>query len=134
MNELAASDDVASRHTLELYCHRCDDGDLAGVVDLFVPDGIFIFGEKVAQGASALGAFFRASQGRPEQRGKHVTINSVIAPATGGVRSVSDFLFLRLTENRLTPAMAGRYHDTLVRIDDHWRIARRDAVLMKRPA
>ncbi len=133
VSALAPSDDAAIRSTLALYCHRCDDGDIAGVVDLFIPDGIFTFGRTVARGSSALAEFFHASQGRPEQRGKHLTVNSVMEPGTGVVRVVSDFLFLRLDENRIIPAMAGRYDDTLVRTAGRWQIARRDAVLMKRP-
>jgi hypothetical protein len=164
MNDFAFSDERAVRDTLALYCHRCDDGDIAGVVALFTPEGAFTFNGRTTRGSGPLYAFFRAAQGRPEQRGKHLTVNSVIevieviegvevvegleglevADVTDGtdvadsgegqVRVVSDFVFLLPAKDRLVATMAGRYHDRFVKLDGRWRIARRDVVLTPRAA
>src|SRR5688572_3186831 len=47
-DEVAA--ELAIRRVLAAYCHRCDDGDLDGVVDLFAADGVFASGAAVARG------------------------------------------------------------------------------------
>jgi ketosteroid isomerase-like protein len=131
--DLALVDDLAVRATLSRYCHRCDDGDVAGVVALFTPDGVFSFRQDY-QGSAALAEFFQSSQGRPEQRGRHLTVNTVVEPDGDGARAVSDFLFFVLGDSGPVPAILGRYHDTLVRLDGRWRIARREVLIAEKPA
>ncbi|ABW12147.1 conserved hypothetical protein [Parafrankia sp. EAN1pec] len=133
MRDSALLDELAVQATLAHYCHRCDDGDLAGVVALFTPDGVFSFDGRTARGSQALLEFFQSSQGRPDQRGKHLTVNTVVRPDGDVARSVSDFVFLRAGAEGLVPAIVGRYHDELVRLDGEWRIARREALSMEQP-
>ncbi|UGQ11941.1 nuclear transport factor 2 family protein [Yinghuangia sp. ASG 101] len=98
---------------------------LRGVAALFTPDAVYAYGDRVARGPSELVAFLDDSQGRPEQRGKHLTVNCVVEPDDDHVRAVSDFVFLRHDERGLVPAVAGRYRDRLVRTDGLWLIAER---------
>jgi hypothetical protein len=134
VTDLAIEDQFAVRATLARYCHRCDDGDLTGVVALFTPDGVFVHGGRTARGAAELLDFFRHTQSRPSQRGKHVTVNAVLEPGVNGlVRVVADFVFLRFAGDRLVPAIVGRYHDEVVRVAGAWRIARREVHTLEKP-
>ncbi|OHV32858.1 DUF4440 domain-containing protein [Pseudofrankia sp. EUN1h] len=131
---LAIEDQFAVRATLARYCHRCDDGDLAGVVALFTADGVLVHGDRTARGTAQLLGFFQSAQSNPRQRGKHVTVNAVLEPGGGGlVRVIADFVFLRFAGERLVPAITGRYHDEIVRADGAWRFARREVHTLERP-
>jgi hypothetical protein len=133
-DEVAA--DLAIRRVLAAYCHRCDDGELDAVVDLFTADGVFASGAAVAHGHDAIRDFFLERQGRPEQRGRHLTVNSAVDVDVDGAhaRVVSDFVFLRHVDGVAVPAIVGRYHDDLVRLDGAWRFARRDVHAWTGPA
>ncbi|MCK9897789.1 nuclear transport factor 2 family protein [Frankia sp. AgB32] len=134
MTEVAVQDQLAVGAVLARYCHRCDDGDFAGLVALFTADGEFAYGGQTLRGPAEMIAFFERTQGRPEQRGMHLMVNTVLEPAGADrVRSTADFVFLRYTDDRLAPAMAGRYLDDLVQVDGAWRIARREARLLDQP-
>ncbi|MDT3443200.1 MULTISPECIES: nuclear transport factor 2 family protein [unclassified Pseudofrankia] len=134
MTGLAIEDQFAVRATLARYCHRCDDGDLTGVVALFTADGVLIHGDRTARGTAELLEFFQSTQSRPSQRGKHVTVNAVLEHGGRGlVRVVADFVFLRFAGDRLVPAITGRYHDEIVRVDGAWRFARREVHTLEKP-
>ncbi|MCM3886204.1 nuclear transport factor 2 family protein [Frankia sp. R82] len=127
----AVADELAIRDTLSRYCHLLDDGKLADVVALFTPDAVFAFGAE-HRGAAELTAFFEKSQGTAEQRGRHVTVNTVVEIDGDSAVAVSDFLYFGLGSPAPEPRLIGRYTDTLARDGDRWRIARRDAVLASR--
>ncbi|ONH25374.1 nuclear transport factor 2 family protein [Pseudofrankia asymbiotica] len=134
MTDLAIEDQFAVRATLARYCHRCDDGDLTGVVALFTSDGVFVHGDRTARGEVELLELFQSTQGRPSQRGKHVTVNPVLeSDGRDLVRVAADFVFLRFAGDRLVPAITGRYRDEIVRVDGAWRIARREVHTMEKP-
>ena len=133
MDAADLADELAIRRLLAEYCHCVDDGRFDDVVALFTPDGVFAFGSLGAEGRDALRTWF-AETHPPEQRGKHLTTNTVVDLDGDRAHAVSDFAFLGLRDARLVPSVAGRYHDELRRDDDgRWRIARRDAVPMARP-
>ncbi|EFC86366.1 nuclear transport factor 2 family protein [Parafrankia sp. EUN1f] len=132
-NMAAGIDVLAVQSVLARYCHRCDDGDFAGLVDLFTPDGVFTYGDRTAHGRSELLAFFQGTQGRPGQRGKHLTFNLDVRPDGDTARSVSDYVFLRTGADGPVLRLAGRYHDELRRLDGQWRIARRDVINLEVP-
>lgn len=118
-------DELAIRRTLALYCHHVDDGRFADLVDLFAPDGSFVREQTTSTGRAELLRFFEERQGQVEQRGRHMTLNTVVDLDGDTARARSDFVFLKLVDGKPTPALAGRYHDDLARIDGDWRLARR---------
>ncbi|OHV32273.1 MULTISPECIES: nuclear transport factor 2 family protein [Pseudofrankia] len=135
MAELEVADEFAIRTVLARYCHRCDDGDVSGLLELFTADAVYTYGQAVAKGAAGLTEFFAPLRDAPQRRGKHLTVNVVAEPAgPDTATALSDFVVLQVVDGRPTPIMAGRYADTLVRSGGTWRISRRDTVLMRAPA
>ena len=132
MAELEVADEFAIRTVLARYCHRCDDGDIPGLLELLTADAVYTYGPAVAEGAAGLAEFFAPMRYAPEQRGKHLTVNVVAEPAgPDAATALSDFVVLQVVDGRPTPIMAGRYADRLVRSGGAWRISRRDTVLMR---
>ena len=125
MGDDTTRDELAILRTLADYCIRCDDGDFAGLIDLFAADGVLAYSESQARGSDALLAFYEASQGLPEQRGKHLTTNAVIDVDGDRATARSDFAFFRFVDGIFTATVGGRYHDEFVRTDGRWRFARR---------
>lgn len=133
MAELAVADELAIRTVLARYCHRCDDGDITGLVELFTDDAVYTYDGRTAEGAAGIAEFFAPMRDHPERRGKHLTVNTAVDPeGPDAATAVSDFLVLQLADGRPVPAMTGRYVDRFVRRDGGWRIARRDTVLAGR--
>lgn len=128
MERTLTADILAVQATLARYCHRLDDGDIDGVLALFTPDGVFSYLGATAHGPDELRAFFARSQGTPELRGKHLTVNVDVQVDGDTATSRADFLYLRAGETGPIPQIAGRYEDDLRRIDGEWRIARRLAL------
>jgi ketosteroid isomerase-like protein len=125
----ALHDELAIRRTLAIYCHHCDDGDFAELVDQFTPDGSFAYLGEVVTGLEHLRAWFENRQ-PPERRGKHLTTNTVIDVDGDRAHAVSDFVFLRLLDGSPSPAIAGRYRDELHCINGRWLIYRREVHVM----
>jgi len=127
----AVRDDLAIRRTLAIYCHHCDDGAFAELVDQFTPHGSFSYQGEVVTGHEHLRAWFETRQ-PPARRGKHLTTNSVIDIDGDRAHAVSDFMFLRLVDGSASPviAIAGRYRDELHRIGDRWLFDRREVQVM----
>lgn len=123
----SVADELAVLRTLAAYCHHCDDGQLAELVALFTPDACFVRGAIQVTGHAALREYFAERQGLPEQRGRHLTVNSVVDLSGGTARALSDFVYLKYVDGRLAPFLAGRYRDDFVRSDDgRWRFTRRE--------
>jgi hypothetical protein len=127
----AVVDELAIRRALAIYCHLCDDGDFAGLVDQFTPDGSFSYQGEVVSGQEQLRAWFESKQ-PPERRGKHLTTNTVVDVHGDRADAASDFVFLRLSEGSAVPeiAIAGRYRDALHRSGERWLFARREVHVM----
>ena len=118
--------ELAIRDVLAAYCHRCDDGRFAELAELFAPDGAFVRGALVIEGRAALVAYFEDRQGRPEQRGRHLTLNSEITIDGAAARALSDFVYLKLVDGKPVPFLAGRYRDDFARTPDgRWHLTRR---------
>jgi hypothetical protein len=129
----ALHDELAIRRTLAIYCHRCDDGDFAELVDQFTTDGSFAYlGEEVT-GHEQLRAWFESKQ-PPDRRGKHLTMNTVVDIDGDRAHAVSDFVFLRLVDGSPSPAVAGRYRDELHCVNGRWLIDRREVHVMSVPS
>jgi SnoaL-like domain len=123
-------DELAVKRTLAAYCHLCDDGDFAHLVELFTLDGSVAFNEEVVTGRAALMTWFASRQPR-ERRGKHLTMNTVIDIDGNRADAVSDYVFLRLVDGMITPAIAGRYRDSLRCDGTRWAIERRHIEIMR---
>jgi SnoaL-like domain len=129
----ALHNELAIARTLAVYCHRCDDGDFAELVDQFTTDGSFAYlGEEIT-GHEQLRAWFESKQ-PPDRRGKHLTMNVVVDIDGDRARAVSDFVFLRLVDGSPSPAVAGRYRDELQCVNGRWLIGRREVHLMSVPS
>lgn len=109
---------------LAVYCQRCDDGDFDSLLECFSDDATFAFEQWEATGRDQLRRWFERNQS-PDQRGKHLTTNSVIEVDGDRATARSDFVFLGRVDGRLVPLIAGRYLDDIRRIDGHWRFHRR---------
>jgi ketosteroid isomerase-like protein len=119
------ADELGVRRTIAEYCHRVDDGEFAALVDLFTPDAELVYGALTMQGSDALLQFFSERQARPEQRGRHLTLNTVVDVHDDIAHAVSDYLQLMAPDGAPVPARAGRYRDEFVRDGDRWRFRRR---------
>jgi len=126
MESSVDSDQRRIREVLAAYCHRCDDGDFTTLADLFAPEGAFVYRGEVASGRSAVERWFEAAQGRPSQRGRHLTVNTVVDLQGDRAKVLSDFLFLRCVDGTVTPAVVGRYQDDFARVGGQWLIERRE--------
>lgn len=133
MNLTGLIDDLAIRRTLAEYCHLCDAGEFEALLERFSPDGEIVYGARVARGRKELQAFFQEFQGQPERMGKHLTTNIVIDVADDRATAFSDFLFLRFQDGELAPAITGSYRDRLARVEDRWRIERREIIALAPP-
>ena len=126
MDTRQVADELAIRELLAAYCHRCDDGRFSELLDLFAPGASVVLGTATVAGHAALREFFEDRQGLPEQRGRHLTVNSVVEIDGSRARALSDFVHIKFVDGRLMPVLAGRYRDDLVRMEDgRWRFARR---------
>ena len=122
--------ELAIHRLFAAYCHRCDDGEFDALVDLFQPDGEFVVGGDVARGRAELLEFFQVRQGRPQQRGRHVTVNVLVELDGDHASAVSDFVFFHGGADTVVPRIVGRYHDDLAQVDGVWRFVRREVRTM----
>ena len=126
MAEDAVVDELAIRRILASYCQLLDDGHFGALAELFTPDGSFSYAGAAASGRDAIRAWFTSSQ-PPGRRGKHLTLNVLIVLDGDRAAVTSDYLWLRSVDGVISPGLAGRYRDTLVRENGHWLIAQRAA-------
>ena len=125
---LLMSSEEAIRRTLAEYCQTLDDGRFDEWADVFTDDVRFEVMGRVLAGIGEVRSFIEAAQG-PDDRGRHMLSEPLIDIDPGGDRAAAttDYAFV---SQRLRITSAGRYHDTLVRDDDRWRIASRDIVFL----
>jgi len=119
-----SADTDAIRNLLGRHAQLADDGDVDLRVDLYVPDGIFIMGERRSVGRDQLRAAFGATAATP-RGGKHILSNTVIEHQGSGAKVQTDFAVFRNSPEGIVPFAIGRYYDTLVKLDDGWRFAER---------
>lgn len=112
-----SGDQVQIRGLIAGYALALDAGDIDQCVNLFASDGEFEVYGKTFAGHDGIGAMFRAAA-----RGLHLTGVSRIGVDGDVATARSQVLFVRAGDFVLRPAI---YDDELVRIDGHWRFARR---------
>ena len=125
----ASSIEEKIRFTIAEYCHRTDQGDFDGWVELFTADGSFLLLGQEVVGRAALRAFIGRDQ-PPEMRGLHLVTDSAII-VKGDIAEVrSNFLFVAAGADAGVVVTGGRYLDTLVPVGDAWLFKRRETELV----
>ena len=113
------------------YAERIDDGDFAGVGELFEHATLTFegFGDAVS-GPDAIEALYARTTRRYEDgtpRTKHVMTNVIVDVDEGGDSASSRSYFTVLQavpgELALQPVIAGRYRHRYERVDGRWRVA-----------
>jgi len=112
------------------YAERIDDGDFAGVGELFAHATLTFegFGDAVS-GRDAIQALYTRSTRRYEDgtpRTKHVMTNVMVdVHDDATARSRSYFTVLQAVPGALAlqPVIAGRYRHTYELVDSGWRVA-----------
>jgi ketosteroid isomerase-like protein len=128
-----SDDEAAILRTLTDYCLDCDDARFDDLAQCFTEDAVLVAPTDVVTGRAAIAEWYEGAQGRPEQRGKHLTTNVRYELDGDRARVVSDFVWLRFARDYLVPGTTGRYVDELVRDPDRWRFQRREIQLLERP-
>lgn len=117
---------------LHRYAECIDDGDYAGVGELF-RDGTLVGpdGTPLATGAEAVTRLYERTTRLHEDgtpRTHHVTTNLVLEvdEEAGEARARSYYTVLQATPDvPLQPIVAGRYHDVFARTDGRWHFRER---------
>lgn len=119
------------------YAERIDEGDFAGVSDLFAHAEITVEGtEASTRGREAIQKLYETTTRRYEDDGtpktKHVITNLLIEVDEEGDHATcrSYFTVLQQTPKlALQPIITGRYRDGFERVDGVWRWATRHMIL-----
>lgn len=116
LEDLEAIRDLDAR-----YCRALDDGDWDTLVSLFTDDGEFV-GLSRARGHAELRSFFAGlAEAGLTAFWHHVTNLEITLDGTDGARARS-FLWQPCVQDGVTHIAAGRYTDTLRRVDGGtWR-------------
>ena len=112
-----------------------DERDVPRMVDCFTPDAnmTLVIGDEVIPlvGRDEVIGHMTEHHGIQKDQRRHVVTNVVIEPeAEAGVRQVTSYLTLLVTENgELRLQATGVYRDRFVKTDIGWRIAERHLTL-----
>ena len=112
------------------YGRHLDNRDFAAYGRLFAKDGQWVGGFGTASGGPAgVQAFMEKAMGTAPNtaRNYHLLTNFVITVNGDAATAWSRWAFVVPGPSGATIAQAGRYDDTLVREDGHWRFKRRTA-------
>jgi hypothetical protein len=120
MSLLAEKDAV--HETIANYCHYFDGAEFEKWIELFTDDGVLdVVGTRVIKGSDAFRAFVKdvhLVNGSPMM--KHCTFNEVIDVDADEATVKSYVLLIRMEDGLLSPSLAGRYEDHLVKRDGRW--------------
>jgi len=127
-------DELDVAKVLYTYAERIDQGDFAGVGDLFA-DAVITFEEspeRVVRGADEARAMYEQFTRRYPDNGtphtRHVTTNVIVEVSSDGTAATarSSFTVLQRTESlALQPVIVGRYRDELAKGAAGWRFTHR---------
>ena len=133
--QVTAAEAAGAVHAVSnlIYCYaeRIDEGDFAGVADIFARATLTFegFGDAIS-GRDAIEKLYTNTTRRYEDgtpRTKHVMTNLIVDVADDGVRasSRSYFTVLQAVPGGLSlqPVIAGRYRHTFEKVDGHWRVS-----------
>ena len=122
MNLSEAAEVESIRHTMAVYCHRIDDGDLDGWAELFTPDATLSIGRNEYCGRGAIREWAEGSLAAAPEATRHMVANVEIELERTTATAVSDFMVLSASMSVL---VAGRYDDRLQRDRNGWAFAER---------
>ena len=124
-------EDIEEIRTLLLdYGRFLDSRDLAAYSRLFAKDGEWVGGFGSAKGPADILAFMQKNLGTGPNRNNsyHILSNFEIDVKGDTATAWSRWTFIvPATDGKPVISQAGRYDDTLVREDGHWRFKRRVA-------
>jgi uncharacterized protein (TIGR02246 family) len=111
------------------YGRHLDNRDFAAYSRLFARDGEWVGGFGSVSGPANIQAFMEKAMGTGPNRAKnyHLLSNFVITVNGDTATAWSRWAFVVPGERGAVISQAGRYDDTLVREDGHWRFKRRVA-------
>lgn len=111
------------------YGRHLDNRDFAAYSRLFARDGEWVGGFGSVSGPANIQAFMEKNMGTGPNRAKnyHLLSNFVISVNGDSATAWSRWAFVVPGERGAVISQAGRYDDTLVREDGHWRFKRRVA-------
>jgi hypothetical protein len=123
----ALEDKDAIRELLAEYCFLLDSYHLKEFGQLFIEGGEWISRNGSATGPAGIEAFLRhlVPEPGPGTRRKHFTANIVIRLNGDQAEVTSNFLVVRDTSTGPAIAVAGTYHDVVVKIGANWRFKSR---------
>lgn len=113
---------------MAIYAQLLDSKRIAEWGQLFTEDAVFAVWGQTWRGRAAIEAGIGGMQ--PELPGKHVILTPVI-DLQGPDRALvwTDLSAFATTQDGISVATIGRYHDELVKQSGRWRIARRIVVM-----
>lgn len=122
---------------LYMYAERIDDGDYAGIAELFSRGRIVAEdGTPLATGAEEVKALYDASTRIYPETGtplsKHVVTNPIVEidEDAGTAACRSYYTVLQRTDSfPLQPIITGRYHDTFTKHPDGWFFTERKMIM-----
>jgi uncharacterized protein (TIGR02246 family) len=111
------------------YGRHLDNRDFAAYSHLFAKDGEWVGGFGSVAGPANIQAFMEKNMGTGPNRAKnyHLLSNFVITVNGDNATAWSRWAFVVPGERGAVISQAGRYDDTLVREDGHWKFKRRVA-------
>jgi len=111
------------------YGRHLDNRDFAAYSRLFAKDGEWVGGFGSVSGPANIQAFMEKNMGTGPNRAHnyHLLSNFVISVNGDTATAWSRWAFVVPGERGAVISQAGRYDDTLVREDGHWRLKRRVA-------
>ncbi|MFO0690273.1 MAG: nuclear transport factor 2 family protein [Myxococcota bacterium] len=128
MSDLEAHE--AIRRLMAIYAQLLDSKRLEEWGQLFTPDAVFQVWGQVWRGRDAIVAGIGGMQ--PDLPGKHVILTPVVdLNGPDRARAWTDLSAFATTDEGISIATIGRYHDELVRQDGRWRFARRVVVMAR---
>jgi uncharacterized protein (TIGR02246 family) len=118
----------AIRRLMAIYAQLIDSKRLVEWGELFTEDAVFQVWGQVFRGRAAIVAGIGGMQ--PDLPGKHIVLSPVV-DLKGPDRALAwtDLSAFSSSEDGISIATIGRYHDELVKQDGRWRIARRVVVM-----
>jgi uncharacterized protein (TIGR02246 family) len=117
------------RIVLTEYGRTLDARDFAAYSQLFAKDGEWVGGFGTVQGPAAIQAFMEKNVGTVNKTHNfHLLTNFVIEVHGDTATAWSHWSFVVPTpDNKPVAAQSGRYDDTLIRENGHWKFERRTA-------
>jgi hypothetical protein len=125
-------DELAIRRIIEDYAAFLDGRDFKGYVGLFAPDGNWTNAVGSYTGQDAIYQMLLDDvgvDGAPNRNNFHIITNERIDIDGDTAKSTCRYLFIFPSKTRQpVTALAGLYQDEFVRLENGWKIKRREAI------